>query len=122
MPKVWQVRLLKGIGYFLSVVPASVTAMAYFPLWMGERKSAVSVLSVLLLFLCLLPLWRGVKSILKSPSLWQMWLILYVLLTTLEGILSGVRMVSMVAFPTGLLATVFFKWAKKVEMNDGKQP
>lgn len=101
-------RVYKIIGLCLAVLPPAVTALCYFPLWFSARGSAFSVLSILLLTLCLLPLRRVIRDCLKSPSAWQIWLALWIGLTLFARIINGLRVVACVGSLSGLVGEVFF--------------
>lgn len=108
-------RIYKAVGLCLSILPPAGVTLAYFPLWFGEEKSTVSVLSILILMLCALPFHRVIRERLRSPAAWQMWLILWVGLSLFESICRGLRAVSCVAFFSNLLGAVFFRLAKRSE-------
>ncbi len=118
--------LYKIIGILLCTLPATITTLTYFPLWMQSERSAVSVLSVAVLALCAIPARRVIARTLRSPSAWQLWLILWITLTMLNAISEGLRAVSAVAFPTSLLGAVFFylarREAKKHHTDDKEEP
>ncbi len=103
----------KILGILLCVLPAAITALAYFPLWIQDGKSTISVLSLLILALCAIPARRILKRVLRSPSAWQLWLALWILTSVLDPIISGMRAVSAVAFPTSVLGALFFRLARK---------
>lgn len=106
-------RVYKIIGLCLSVIPPAVTALCYFPLWFSSRGSAFSVLSVLLLALCLLPFRRAIRDYMKSPSAWQMWFVLWVGLTLFARICNGLRVVACVGSLSGLVGEVFFYLSRR---------
>lgn len=112
-------KIYKAVGLALCVLPPALTALSYFPLWLGERESTFSVLSVCVLFLCALPFHRILREKLKSPSAWQMWLILLILLSLVRNIIDGLRAVACVAVPTSLLGAVFFALAKRETTRNG---
>lgn len=103
-----RVRVYKIIGLCLSVIPPAVTALCYFPLWFSSRGSAFSVLSILLLALCMLPFRRVIRDYMRSPSAWQMWFVLWVGLTLFARICNGLRVVACVGSVSGLVGEVFF--------------
>ncbi len=111
-PKKKQI-LFKIVGILLCTVPAAVTALSYFPLWMQNEKSAISVFSLLVLGVCVIPLRNVIANALKSPAAWQLWLVLWILLSLLDAITEGLRAVSAVAFPTNLLGALFFWLARR---------
>ncbi len=110
--------ICKVIGILLCTVPAVVMTLAYFPLWLGEEKTALSILSVLVLALCAIPFRRVLAQALRSPSAWQMWLVLWLALTILESISAGLRAVSAVAFPCSLAGAWFFRIANGSKTNE----
>ncbi len=112
--------LFKIIGILLCVLPAAVTALTYFPLWMQSERSAVSVLSVAVLALCAIPARRVIARTLRSPSAWQFWGVMWIALTMLNAISEGLRAVSAVAFPTSLLGAVFFRLGSRAALNEEK--
>ena len=105
----------KILGYALSIIPAFVCTIFQFPLWIQDKNSCISLLSLLLLGLCILPLWRMIKEGLKSPSAWKLWLILLILFTVVEHIIVGLRVIALVACPTSALGALFFRLAKQNE-------
>ena len=110
-----RVRVYKIIGLCLAVIPPAVTALCYFPLWFSSRGSAFSVLSILVLALCLLPFRRVIRDYMKSPSAWQMWFLLWVGLTLFARIANGLRAVACVGSLSGLLGELFFCLARRAE-------
>lgn len=101
------------LGYVLCIVPATICTLTQFPLWMQDRNSCLSLLSLGVLGLCVLPLWRMIKEGLKSPSAWKLWLILFLTFTVVEHIIIGLRIIALVAFPTSALGAVLFRLAKR---------
>lgn len=113
-------RVYKIIGLCLSVIPPAATALCYFPLWFSSRGSAFSVLSVLLLALCLLPFRRAIRDYMKSPSAWQMWFVLWVGLTLFARICNGLRVVACVGSLSGLVGEVFFYLSRRALEGTGR--
>lgn len=114
MQKTWQVRLLKLLGLLLCILPPAITALTYFPLWIGEKDSAVSIMALLVLTLCAVPFWRVLRDALRSPSAWMMWLVLFLALSLLESLCTGLRVVALIGFPTSLLGAICFHFAKRI--------
>ena len=73
----------------------------------------VSGVTLILLFICALPLKRYISAFLKSPSAWVLWLSVYVILSLLSTVIDDVISISLVAFPSNLIGSLFFKIAKK---------
>ena len=102
------------LGALLSVLPPTICTLCYFPLWI-ERGTAqtVSGLCALMLALCALPLFRILKSRLRSPSLPLVWGILFVAVRALASIMDEVAVISFVGLLSNLIGAVFFHLAKR---------
>ena len=107
-------RALRALGYVFCILPAALAALEHFPLWLSESKSGVSLLGVLVLFLCLLPFKRGVLSLWKNPSAWFLWLCLLVFLKVALPLAEGLLAVAGVAFPCSLLGALCFRLAQRL--------
>ena len=105
-------QLLKAMGYALCVVPATLSALEHFPLWLGDTKTSLSLFGVILLALCLWPFKRGLKKVWKNPSLWMLWLCLYLFLKLLLPLAQGLFAVAGVALPFSLLGAVCFRLSR----------
>ncbi|MCQ2385342.1 MAG: hypothetical protein MJ078_01510 [Clostridia bacterium] len=110
--------LLKTAGYLCCTVPAALASLEFFPVWLADRTQTISVFGIIVLFLTVLPFWKGVKRFLQSPSLWVLWLILLLGLLLLRSIAEELITVSAIAFPTSLLGALFFKLAEKERRKD----
>ena len=100
----------------LCTVPTLIAVLEYFPLWMGEGV-AVPGLTAVLLCLAALPLWRLLHRRLRSPSLWMLWLFLWLLLTAVKGVIDGLCAVAMVSFLGGLAGALLFRLADYVRRS-----
>ncbi|MFA5562257.1 MAG: hypothetical protein WDA00_06435 [Eubacteriales bacterium] len=108
-------RRLYWLGMICCVVPPAGTALSYFPLWSTEAsgRPLLSVFSLLLLLLCCLPFHRAIKTALKSPSAWMVWLFVLVLLLGVRHVLEGMTAVALVATPTSLVGALCFKASER---------
>lgn len=115
-------RWLKALGYVLCVVPAALATMEHFPLWFSKTQATVSVLSVAVLLLCMVPFRRGLRAMWKNPSAWFLWLCLLLILKLTAPLSQGLLAVAGVAFPTSLLGALCFRLAripvKESQTND----
>ena len=107
--------LLRILGLVLCVLPPALSTLEFFPLWLSDGRSALSALSLILLLLSAIPLFRMVKRHLRSPSIWMLWLLLWVALEVFLPIASAIKTVALISFPTGFLGAVCFRLAKRGE-------
>lgn len=106
-------RMYRILGILFCAVPPAVATLSCFPLWFSVRESTFSVLSLLLLALCLLPLRRAIKAYLRSPSAWVVWCILWGCLTFFDAIASGLRTVAAVGTVSGAVGELWFCLARR---------
>lgn len=106
--------LFRALGLLISVIPVCVSIFSYFPLWISRRDSSlISGISLLLLCVALVPLYKYIKKALKSPSAPMMWFLSFVIFLLLSRIADEVTVISFVGFVTNLIGSVFFKIANK---------
>lgn len=100
-------------GFSVCIIPPSLTAVHFFPLFVSSKSAAISVASVVVLALCCIPFYKQLKECLKSPSAWKMWTILFIILTALDSIVYPMKWVSLVGAVSGVVGAVCFRIAKK---------
>ncbi|MBO7170926.1 MAG: hypothetical protein J6W28_07105, partial [Clostridia bacterium] len=67
----------------------------------------------LLLLLCTLPLWRQIKRLLSSPSLWSVWLLLWLFLTLFAPLIQGLTAIAFMGFLGGIPGAICLRLADK---------
>ena len=111
--------LLRILGLILSVLPPAIATLEFFPLWLTEGKTAFSAVSLVLLLLSAIPLFRLLKKHLRSPAPWMLWLILWLALRAFLPIAAAIETIALVAFPTSLAGAICFRLAKRQEEKKG---
>ncbi|MBE6655975.1 MAG: hypothetical protein E7609_03760 [Ruminococcaceae bacterium] len=106
---------LRLLGLLLSVVPPTVATLEFFPLWLGNGKTALSAVSLVLLLLSAIPLFRILKKHLHTPAPWMLWLLLWVLLRALLPIAAAIERIALISFPTSLIGAFCFSLARRRE-------
>ena len=101
--------LLRVLGILLCVLPPAISTLSFFPIWMADSKTAVSALTVILLCLAALPLFRLIKSHLRSPSAWMIWLALWGFLFAFRPIAPAIETIALISFPTSMLGALCFR-------------
>lgn len=106
--------VLHIIGFSLCVLPPAICTLLYFPLWRkAGGEVALSGLCLFLVVISALPLYRGIKRLLRSPASYTVWLCLFVLFFSLSKIADEVTVISFVGFIGNLLGAVCFGIARR---------
>ena len=111
--------LFRILGILFCVLPPAISTLSFFPIWMADSKTAVSALTVILLALSALPLFRILKAHLRSPSAWMIWLVLWGFLFAFRPIAPAIETIALISFPTSLLGAVCFRVSGRFEHREG---
>ena len=105
---------LRAVGLFLCVIPVTVAILLYFPLWRARGGEVLlSGLTLLLLTLAALPLYKTIGILLRSPATYTVWLIAFILFLLLSKIADEMVVISFVGFIGNSAGAVFFKLAEE---------
>ena len=102
------------LAFALSVIPAALCTLLYFPIWSTEGARSASGIGALLLVFSFIPICKGLKRLLSSPSVTTLWLIIFVLFFALSRIAEEMTVVSFVGFLSNLIASAVFKIAGRI--------
>lgn len=106
--------LFNALGLAISIIPVSIAVISYFPIWAKREDSSVlSGISLILIAVALVPLYKHVRTALRSPSAPMMWLFSFLLFLLLSRIADEMTVISFVGFVTNLIGSLCFKQAKK---------
>ena len=106
--------LFNALGIAISVIPVSVAIFSYFPLWIARKDaSLLSGISLILICLAIVPLFKYAKQFLRSPSAPIMWFLAFALFLLLSRIAEEMTVISFVGFTTNVIGSVCFKLAKR---------
>ena len=108
--------LLNLAGLIFSIIPPALATLFYFPVWIARGGEFVfSGLTLILLILACLPLWRSFSKKLHSPALYTLWLIVFIVFSTLSKIADEMTVISFVGFIGNIFGAVLFRLARKEE-------
>ena len=111
--------LFNALGIAVSVIPVSVAIFSYFPLWISRNDASfLSGISLLLICLAIVPLFKYLKQFWRSPSAPLMWFLAFILFFLLSRIASEMTVISFVGFVSNLVGSVCFRISKRY---DGKE-
>jgi hypothetical protein len=115
MSRVTKGRLLCLAAILLDVGAPLAATVTFFPAWIEQSATAtVSGIFAFLAILSAIPLFRVVINKLKTPSMWMIWLIIFILFFALEHIVSEVKIIALVGFIANLVGAVMFKRGKRL--------
>jgi len=106
--------LFNALGLAISVIPVTVAIFSYFPLWISRKDaSLLSGISLLLITLAVIPLFKYFKQLLHSPSAPVLWFCTFIIFLLLSRIADEMTVISFVGFFTNFLGSLCFKIAKR---------
>ena len=110
------------LGLAVSTLPAVIATLSYFPLWRARGAASVaSGFCLLLLLLAALPIVKGAKRMLSSPSVWMLWLIVFLAFYFLGRIANEMTVIAFVGTLSNVTGAVIFKLASGARLkNEGK--
>ena len=115
------VILIKAAALVTCVAPALVATLSYFPVWATKGELYVmSGLALCLITLSLLPFYKHLSALLKSPASYVIWLILFIVFFLLSKIAHEMTVISFVGFISNLIGAALFGLAKRCERRGGE--
>ena len=101
---------LSLLGVAVSVIPVLIATISYFPIW--QERGAYAVLSgglLLLLTVCILPIVKLIKKLLCSPSVYLLWLIIFLFFSAMRSIVDELTVISFVGFVSNLIGAALYR-------------
>ena len=111
--------LYNAIGLAISIIPVSIAILSYFPIWAKrDDSSLLSGLSLILIAVALVPLYKHIRQALRSPSAPLMWFFTFAVFFLLSRIADEMTVISFVGFVTNVIGSLFFKAARRLGRED----
>ena len=110
--------ILRTAGLILCILPPLAATLFYFPVWAVEGTKIVSGITLLLLALSALPLYKLLRDMLRSPASYTVWLILFLLFALLSKIAEEMTVISFVGFISNTLGAVLLRLGRKEEKKN----
>ncbi len=108
-------RALTLIGYALCTLPAAISVLEFFPLWLESGEKRLSAFAVLLLLLSAVPAIRAIRRHLKSPSALLIWLLLFLFVCAFRAIIDELFVISLIALAGSVPGTACLLLAKRMK-------
>ena len=107
-------KLFKLAGLIISTLPPLLAVLSYFPIWRERGAEAMlSGLSLCLIMMTAIPIFRAIKTAFKSPSAPIVWFMVFLLFFALSKIADDITVIAFVGFISNLIGALFFTVAKK---------
>ncbi len=112
--------LLTCLGFLFSVGLPLAATLSFFPVWRTRGSAAVLAGGTLLLIaLCTLPLWRTVKALLRSPSVWELWLFAFFAFLLVKSIVAEMCAICFFGLIGNLIGSLLFFLARRKRGGGG---
>jgi len=115
-----KVFLLGFAGVLFCVVPPISVILLYFPLWQGKGyMQVISGLALVLIILAMIPFWKKIKEWIKSPDVFIMWAVLFVLSLLIQNIIDQMVVITFYGAVGNLTGKGLFLWQKHLKTKYG---
>ena len=105
---------LKLFALLVCTLPVTIATLSYFPVWKNRGSGAVlSGFTVLILIICFYPTVRAVKKLLTSPSVFGVWLFLFIIFSLIKSIVFEITVISFVGMISNLLGSLIYKLSER---------
>ena len=117
-------RALYILGVILCVLPTVLCILCEFPLWVAKGNPTVasgvtlSALSLSLIVIASTPLLRIIRAKIKTPSMWMIMGIMFLIFYSLESVISSLVLISFAGFIGNVMGAIVFFYAKKYKAKD----
>ena len=106
--------MLKLLGLAICTVPVAMATLTYFPIWHTRGSGELmSGFCAFLLILCIYPIIKAIKHFLKSPSVFTVWLFLFITFMLLDSIAHEMTVISFVGAVSNLIGGIIFRISRK---------
>lgn len=105
-------HFLRFLGFALCIVPPLIATLDQFPLMTTEGKWSTIV--IVGGALCFVPLFKHVKALLRSPSAWVMWGVIFAVCALIRPLIDEFWIISLIGFASSALGGVCFLLARKI--------
>ena len=112
--------LTKALGVALCVIPVTVSILCYFPVWRAEGGEVLlSGVTMLLLAIASLPLYKLLAHKLRSPAAYTVWLIAFLIFLSLSKIADEMVVISFTGFVGNALGAIVYRLAEGGRRDEG---
>ena len=116
-------KLIKGAAITIDVAVPLVATLTQFPVWI-EKSSEATVSGLFLVFavLAAIPLFKQIKEFMKSPSVWILWCVLFVLFVVLQNIISEMVKICFAGMIANIIGAGIYKLGEYIGSKEDPAP
>ena len=108
-------RLIKALAIAIDVLVPLAATVSQFPIWVERSaKATVSGLALMFILISILPFIRQIREYFKSPAIWVVWGIMFMLFYALAEIVDEMVVICFFGFVSNALGEILYKYGEKV--------
>lgn len=112
--------ILQALAVALCVIPVTVSILCYFPVWRAEGGEVLlSGVTMLLLAIASLPIYKLLAHKLRSPAAYTVWLIAFLIFLALSKIADEMVVISFTGFVGNALGAIVYRLAEGGRRDEG---
>lgn len=108
-------RALAICGYALCTLPAAISVLEFFPLWLKSGEKRLSALALMLLLIAFIPALRALRRHLRSPSALLVWLLLFLFICAFRAVIDELFTISLIALAGSVPGTACLLLSKRIK-------
>lgn len=101
---------LYALGLLLCICAPLIATLSFFPIWINKGDgSSISGIALILILIAFAPMLKSIKSLLRTPSSYTVWLVIFVIFLLISKIAREVTVIAFTGFLGNLLGALCFK-------------
>ena len=111
--------IIRLVALAICTAPPIIATISFFPMWKSRGGGALlSGFTVLLLLASAYPLLKVLKRALRSPSVFTLWLIIFLVFALVRSIAHEMTVISFVGLTSNLIGACLFKLSDRGVKNE----
>ncbi|MBE6547922.1 MAG: hypothetical protein E7667_03465 [Ruminococcaceae bacterium] len=109
-------KLIKTAAVGIDVIVPLIATITQMPIWVDmSAEATMSGLFVIFAALSVIPFFKQIKLFLKSPSVWVIWCVLFVLFLALRSIITEMVIVCFWGMIANIIGAGIYKYGSYVQ-------
>lgn len=108
-------RMIKALALLIDVAVPLFATISQFPIWVERSaKATVSGLALLFILLSVLPFMKKIREYFKSPAVWVIWGVLFLVFYGLSSIINEMVIISFYGLLSNMFGEILYKYGEKI--------